>query len=339
MLLDARLIMRNYYLLGLSLLAACASPTKEDAKGQVDESTPPSIPLSSQKADEAAKTVNVNLQSPHPYANNTNRVFTLPLTTLPSCASRARAHFRVLRLEDGYDFVTLEPVGQPRQELTGSNLDNTWTEWFDIEASYANVRLETDGSITRHGFEIDKIEWDGAPNNCGLVLPGCAAGQVNLAKAPGTCECPVNPICEPIANVEVSHQLAMGFNNNTKTADGPIALFTHPGPADAPETDVIGTIDTTRLAQLVRRAAAAGLLQGPGYQKPVPAGVFYEDFTIKAGAYEVHFIAGQGAQTPAVQQLINEFEALFSCESGGGLTCGASYTCEQIGRASCRERV
>jgi hypothetical protein len=310
------------------LLAACAGSAKEDAKGQVDDSPPPSIPFESGKGDHASKTISVDLQSPHPYANNVNRVFTLPLGALPSCANKARVHFRILRVEEGYDFVTLEPVGQPRQEFTG-NLDGTWTSWFDIKASYANVRLESDYSITRHGFEIDKVEWDGAPNNCGLVLPGCAAGQVNLAREPGVCQCPVNPICEPIGNVEVSRQLARGFDNTTKRANGATALFTRPGPADAPVTYVIGTIDTTRLGQLVRRAAAHGLLQGPGYQKTVPPGVYYDALRIKAGPYTVRFIAGQGSHTAEVQQLINEFEALFSCESGGGLTCGSGYTCEQ----------
>lgn len=321
-------LMRISYWLGLSLLAACAGPSKQDGKGQVDDSLPPAIPLAAGKTDAAAKIVAVDLQSPHPYANNSDRVFALPLSSLPSCASIARLHFRVLRVEDGYDVVTVEPVGQPRQEFTG-NHDNTWTEWFDIEASTANVRLESDGSITRHGFEIDQIEWNGAPASCGIVLPGCGAGMVDLARAPGTCECPVNPVCEPIANIEVSHRLALGFNRTTKTVRGATALYTHPGPADGPETDTVGSVDTARVAELVRRAAAQGLLEGEGYDRPVAAGVFYEAFTIKAGGREVTFAAGQGAHDPAVQQLIEELEVVFSCEGGGALTCGAGLTCEQ----------
>lgn len=325
--------MRTYSFIGLITLAACAGPTKQDGKGEVDESTPPAIPFEAGKTDDGAKVVAVNVQSPHPYANHTNRVFEVPFASLPHCAHKARLHFRVLRVEEGYDFVTVEPVGEPRQEFTG-NHDNTWTEWFDINAAYANVRLESDYSITRHGFEIDKIEWDGAPNNCGIVLPGCGAGMVDLAKAPGTCECPVNPVCEPIANVEVSRRLAWGFDNTTKTARGATALFTHPGPADGPETDVIGTVDTARLGQLVRRAAALGLLQGPGYARNVPVDAYRDELVIKAGAYEVHFVAARGSHDPVVQQLIDDLEALFSCESGGGLTCGDGYTCEQ---SSCVE--
>jgi hypothetical protein len=327
MLLDAPLMMRHY-LIGLLTLAACAGPAKEDAKGQVDESSPPAIPFESGKSDDAAKLVSINVQSPHPYANNVDRVFSVPLTALPSCAKTARLHFRVLRTERDYDYVTVEPVGEPHEPFTGDR-DNTWSQWFDINASSVNVRLETDSSITRHGFEIDQIEWDGQPDNCPQVPAACGSGTVDLARTPGTCQCPPVPVCEPIANIEVEHFLARGFNRNAKTAHGGTALFTHPGPADEPITDTIGSIDTVRLGAIVRRAAALGLLQGPGYEHTVPAGVFYEDFKIKAGPYEVHFITGQGSQTPQVQALIDDFEALFTCASGGGLTCGSNYTCEQ----------
>ncbi|HEY5951257.1 MAG TPA: Kazal-type serine protease inhibitor family protein, partial [Kofleriaceae bacterium] len=229
-----------------------------------------------------------------------------------------------------YDYVTVEPT---QQEFTG-NHDNTWSQWFDINATSANVRLETDSSITQHGFEIDQVEWNGAPICPAIAYPPCGAGTVDVAAPAGTCQCPPMPICAPIADVEVSHFLARGFNRTTKTAHGATATFTHPGPADGPETDTIGTIDTVRLAALVRRAATLGLLQGPGYTHTVPAGGTQEDFTIVAGPYTVTFSAAQGAQSAAVLQLINEFEALFACDNGGGLTCGANYTCEQ---SSCIE--
>ncbi len=322
--------MRIHSLLGLSvgLLAACASPTKEDAKGQVDESQPPAVPTESAKADGAAKLVAINVQSPHPYTNNVNKLFTVPLTSLPSCASSARLHFKVLRVERDYDFVTVEPVGEASEEFTG-DLDNTWSAWFDINASSVKVRLESDGSITRHGFEIDQIEWNGTPASCPQVPAACGSGTVDLARTPGACQCPPVPVCEPIANIEVSHFLGRGFNRTTKATVGATATFTHPGPADEPITDTIGTIDTIRLGALVRRAAALGLLQGPGYDNTTSSTTTFEDFSIKAGQYEVHFVAGQGGQTAQVQALIDDFEALFACGSGGGLTCGSGYACEQ----------
>jgi hypothetical protein len=305
------------------MLAACVSPAKEDV---LDE-TPLPVPTEAGKADASANVVAVNIQSPHPYANNLNRVFAVPMTSLPQCTTSARIHFRVLRTEADYDYVTIEPVGQPKQEFTGRH-DDTWSEWFALAATYANVRLESDSSIRRHGFEIDQIEWNDEPNSCPQVGT-CGAGMVDCARAPAACECRPQPVCAPIANALVEHHLAWGFDNTTKHAYGPVAKFTHPGPADAPMTETIGSIDTVRLAALVREAAAQGLLQGAGYTQSVPAGQYRDRFRIRAGSYDVTFIAAKGAHSAAVQQLIAEFETLFTCSGGGGLTCGTSYSCQQ----------
>jgi Kazal-type serine protease inhibitor domain len=315
-------------LLIVSLAAACASPAKEDAKGQVDESGPPSTPTQIGKGDASQKLVAVDVQSAHPYTNNLTKTFTVPFSNLPSCAQNARLHFKVLRTEANYDFVEIPTTGESFDGIA----DDTWTEWFSLTATNAGkVKLSTDGSITRHGFEIDAVEWDGLPANCPLVrFPPCGTGTVDLAEVPGTCECPVAPQCEDIANVEVSHHLYRGFNNTTKTIAGDKAFYTRPGPADAPETSEWGTIDTARLATLVRRAVELGLVHGPGYIRPIDWSQYIgEDFTIKAGSLEVVFTANQGQQDADVQSLIDDFEALFSCESGGGLTCGAGYECEQ----------
>jgi hypothetical protein len=312
------------------MVAACGgSESKQDAKGEVDDSEPPAIPTELDgKGDHAAKIVGVDVQSAHPYTNHLDRVYSVPLN-LPACAKTARLHFKVLRTEAGYDYVTVEPAGGPFEDFTG-NRDNTWTGWFSVAgASSVNVRLDSDGSIVRHGFEIDKVEWDGAPDACPAVVSTCDAGFVNLAKHAAVCECPAVPVCEPVANVIVSRQLARGFDNTTKKAHGATATFTHPGPADGPVTDTVGSVDTARLAAIVRRAAELGMLQGAGYTKPVAAGVYSDRFVIEAGAHEVTFAAGKGAHTAQVQALIDDFEALFTCEGSGGLTCGSGYACEQ----------
>ena len=306
-------------------IAACSgSESKQDAKGQVDDSEPPAIPTELGKSDHSAKLVDVDVQSAHPYTNNLDRSYTVPLN-LPACAKTARLHFQVLRTEAGYDYVTVVPTGE---DFTG-NHDDTWTEWFAVTGSSVAVRLDTDGSIVRHGFEIDKVEWDGGPDACPAVVTTCDPGFVNLAKPNGVCDCPPIPVCAPIANVVVSRHLARGFDNTVKRATGEVATFTHPGPADEPVTDTIGTVDTTRLAAIVRRAAELGLVQGSGYTKPVAAGAYSDRFTIKAGPYQVTFAASKGAHTSAVQSLIDDFESLFTCGGTGGLTCGTDYTCEQ----------
>src|SRR5688572_33505689 len=99
--------MRKLGLLLFTFITACSgSESKQDDKGQVDDSEPPAIPTALGKSDDAAKTVAVNVQSPHPYTNNSNRVFTVPLN-LPACAKTARLHFKVLRTEANYDFVSV----------------------------------------------------------------------------------------------------------------------------------------------------------------------------------------------------------------------------------------
>lgn len=306
--------------------AACAEPAKEDAKGQVDESAPPTTPLQLGKSDASQKAVSVDVQSVHPYTNGLSRTYSVPLTNLPSCAQNARLHFKVLRTEAGYDYVTVPATGESFDGIH----DDTWTAWFPVPATTAKVKLTSDGSITRHGFEIDAVEWDGQPAGCPQVRPApCGAGTVDIQHVPGTCECPVLPICQDISTVEVAHHVWRGFNNNTKLAHGATATFTHPGPADGPETDSIGTVDTVALAAIVRHAAELGLLQGAGYQHTPSVSDMNDEFRIDAGAYHVSFIAGSTSQEPAVQQLINDFEALFTCGTGGGLTCASGYDCEQ----------
>jgi hypothetical protein len=314
-------------LVAVVFAAACSPSDKEDAKGQVDESEPPGLPSESGKADASQKVVAVDVQSAHPYGNDTDRTYSVSLAALPSCAQEARLHFKVLRTEANYDFVTVQATGE---EFSGDR-DDTWTEWFTITGTTARVRLESDYSITRHGFEIDKVEWEGLPSGCPLVrFPPCADDHVDVQEEPGVCECSVAPVCEPVASVEVAHHVARGFNNTTKRVQGTVATYTHPGPADGPETDTIGTVDPAKVRDLVRRAAALGLLQGPGYNHTIAPGGTLDEFTISAGSYSVSFVSTQGTHSPQVQSLIDELEAVFSCgTTAGGLTCGSGYVCNQ----------
>jgi len=314
--------------LGTVLGAACA-PAKEDAKGVVDESEPPSIPTELGKSDAADKTITVNVQSAHPYANNLDKRFTVPLGGLPSCAQDARLHFSVLRTEANYDFVTVEPTGAPAQEFDG-NLDGTWTEWFPLTGPL-KVRLETDGSVTRHGFAVDKIEWDGIPAGCPLVrFPPCGAGTVDVAATPGTCECPAVPQCVNNSELQISHGTRRGHNARAHSVVGSVASETHPGPTDAPQTTVIGNVDSARVGELVERAANLGLLHGAGYEKQLDFNLHTSTFAITAGNFTVSFVANENQHDAQVQALIADFEALFQCGTPTGtLTCNSGFTCEE----------
>jgi hypothetical protein len=325
-------MLKNCLVLFAALTAACA-PAKDDAKGVVDESSPPDVPTEIGKADDSARTVAVNVQSAHPYTNNLNKLYTVPLSGLPSCATEARLHFSVLRTEANYDFVTVEPTGAPSQEFDG-NRDNTWTTWFPV-ATPLKVRLESDASVTLHGFTADKLEWKGQPASCPAVGPACGAGTVDVSPTPGTCQCPVAPQCVSVTQVEIKHSTQRGFNFRSHNVAGATASETHPGPADGPETNVIGAVDAARVGALIDRAANLGLLHGQGYDHPVSANAAREELVLTAGSYTVSFTASEGAHDVKVQQLIADFEALFQCGTPTGtLTCNSGYTCEE---ATCVE--
>lgn len=316
----------------LGLVCAGCEPGKEDGKGVVDDSEPPSSPVALGKADGAgasARTIALDVRSAHPYANNLDQVFTVSLAGLPPCAQRVRLHFAVLRTEPFYDRVSVEPIGAPAQVFDG-NHDDTWTEWFPHAAS-VRVRLRTDYSITRHGFAIDKLEWDGAPEGCPVgQLPACAAGTFDVTPRPGTCACAPPRACAPLADLAITHRTSLGFNNRSHQVHGDVASETHPGPTDGPVTTVIGTVDGARVGALIERAAELGLLHGPGYERAIAPGAFREQLTLAAGDTEVTFVATQHQHEPAVQRLIAAFEALFACGTPAGtLRCDAGFTCEE----------
>lgn len=316
--------------------AACATD-KEDAKGVVDESQPPSVPSELGKADASSKEIAVNVESVHPYTNNLNKVYSVPYTSLPSCANQIRVHFKVLRTEATYDFLTVEPAGGAAPQSFDGDKDNTWTAWFPKSGLGVNVRLESDGSVTRHGFEVDKYEWSGAAICPAIAYPACSAGTVDVTPPTAVCGCPVARVCAANTTVRIDHRRAQGHNRTAHTVTGNVASETHPGPTDAPVTTQIGTLDQTKVNALVKRASDLGLLHGPGYTRSNPATIATETMVIKAGTKTVTFVAGEGSQDAAVAQLIADFEALFTCGTPtGGLTCGDSFSCD-AGSATCVE--
>lgn len=321
-------MLKNCLVLFTVLGASACAMDKEDAKGVVDESAPPAVPTELGKADASSKEIAVNVQSAHPYTNNLDKLFTVPYTNLPSCANQVRVHFKVLRTEAAYDFVTVEPTGAPVQSFDGDK-DDTWTAWFGKSGTSVKVRLDSDGSVTRHGFEIDKLEWNGAPVCPAIAYPACGAGKVDVTPAPAVCGCPTARVCAAESTIEITHARAQGRNRTNHAVSGNVASETHPGPSDAPQTTVIGSLDQVRVNALVKRASDLGLLHGPGYDRAIAANTAREELTIKAGTKHVTFVASEGAQDAAVAQLITDFEALFTCGTPtGGLTCGDSFSCD-----------
>ncbi|MCC7383434.1 MAG: proprotein convertase P-domain-containing protein [Deltaproteobacteria bacterium] len=99
--------------------------------------------------------VPTQVASPHPYANNTNRTWTLS----HGGARRIRVHFTSIDVERGYDFVRLlDARGNLVHEYTGRDSDVTTAE---VAGDTVQVQLKSDRSITGFGFAIDRFEVQG----------------------------------------------------------------------------------------------------------------------------------------------------------------------------------
>lgn len=97
-------------------------------------------------------------ESPHPYANNVNRAWTLTYDG----ARQLRVHFTRIDVERGYDFVRiLDGSGNQVHEYTGKAEDVTTPA---IAGNTVQIVLATDYSVTGYGFSIDRIE----------VIGGCS---------------------------------------------------------------------------------------------------------------------------------------------------------------------
>ncbi len=313
--------------LAFALLATACMAEKDDAKGVVDDSLPPSIPADLGKADAADNTVALSVDSPHPYANNVDRAFHVDLASrLPACASGARVHFSVLRTEAGYDYVDLEVGGRVVQSFDGTH-DDTWSTWFDVVASGLDVRLSTDESVTRHGFTIDRVEWTGGGDRCAPLVP-CATGEIGVVAPTADCACPDQPACYPIGDVQIDHVSRRGFMHTGHQTLGTQASNIGTGPTDGTVTTPIGTVDPVALEHVLTLAQANGALFGPAYERWPSAGEITETLTIRTGGLVISYAAAQGSHDPAVASVIAAFEALFTCgNAGDAITCGDGNAC------------
>lgn len=317
-------------------VVGCIGDKGDLDKGQVDTSLPPGgNPIEAGtvgKADADDNVFALDVQSPHPYANNYDVTTEIDLeSVLPWCAFRAQVHFNVLRTEANYDFVTVSSPAASNTQSFDGNHDDTWSDFFYIDQSNKKleVRLDTDYSITDHGFEIDQVRFEGAPICPAVVLPPCASGTVDINPPPGICECPRVPTCVPTADIEVQRTVFRGFNNTGKLVRGHDAFTLGLGPADGVVETNVGTVDEDGLLAFIRDAALAGALDASGYDMP---GEWNEYFRIKAGDKEVVFRTELGEHDPEIQALIDQFLALFDCNDGDQpMACRSDYLCNAGG--------
>lgn len=316
-----------------ALLAGCMADKAAQEKGQVDDSTPPGMPVGGPgggKADGSDRIVALDVQSPHPYANDMDQTYQVDLNGLPHCAFRARLHFATLRTEAGYDHVHLESEIDGRFQSFDGNHDGVWSEWTHLvnENKAIDVVLDTDYSITRHGFEIDAVEFEGAPICPAVVYPLCPDGTVNINPPPGVCECQQAPTCVGIGDFEVYHAVGGGFTGEVlgKRAVGTDGYQTREVPGQPEARTAIGTIDGEAMWAYMRDLVAAGLLHADDVSQPAN---WNEELVVRAGAAEVRFVVQQGELPAQAAAFADRFEALFTCgTSFDPLTCAGDYTCE-----------
>lgn len=130
----------------------------------------------------------VDIESPHPYANELSQSF--PLSWWTGGASRTKLHFERISLEEGYDFLEVRDTtrGAVLDRFTGRHED-LWVGPY--ETGNLELRLVTDESVTGWGFRLDRLELFGAgcldDEDCG---PDAACAPITCIRHPcfSTCE-------------------------------------------------------------------------------------------------------------------------------------------------------
>ncbi len=325
----------------VTLLSACALDKTDAPKGEVDESEPPSTPGELQapgpKADDPRQLVPYTLESAHPYANNTNRTYTLSLgTVLPSCASQVKVHFSVLQTEAGYDFVRVKNgSGTTVQTFDGSR-NNTWTNWITLSSNKSmSVQLTTDYSVVRDGFVIDQLEWQAEATCSPSPAMACSADQIDLRKPAPACGCAELSHCTPLNSVTISHSVGGGFSGQVsgKKSIGTTMATTLYTPSGGETSTNVATIDRAKLKSFLNHIANSGVLYGAGRAESAN---WTECFSVTTDQESVSYCAEAGSHTAAVVDAITRFEALTSCSDDGDATCNPGRTCTVDG--DCEEQ-
>ncbi len=107
-----------------------------------------------------ATPVSCLVESPHPYANNTNQTWSLNNPDLN--AEGTRVHFYQVELEVPYDYINIKDgTGQLYQKITNNYPVGVWSN--AVPGKVIQIQLVTDGIITKWGFCIDQLESTAEP--------------------------------------------------------------------------------------------------------------------------------------------------------------------------------
>lgn len=97
----------------------------------------------------------VRFDTGNPYTNNQSYLVDF---TAPVASERVRIHFARFNTEYGYDYLTL--VDAQNNVITRYDGDlGSFTTEIDVPDGSFTVQFETDGSVTRSGVAIERLEW------------------------------------------------------------------------------------------------------------------------------------------------------------------------------------
>mgnify|MGYP003632273144 CR=1 FL=1 len=311
-------------LFAAGLAAASCTAEKLEEKGLVDTSVPPQTPLGLGKADGVENMIALQVASEHPYANDMNEEFVIDLEgVVPECTGEVRLHFAALQLEEGYDFLhVVDSEGQIIQSLTGDHGDE-FSQWLRVDNQrIVSVVLESDYSITRHGFEIDGVERASNLLCPAFVPPPCAAGEIDINPPRGECECQRMPTCVAVTDVGAQHSIGGGFAG---TYSGNRFAGTQAFSTSSTTGDVaLGSIDETALRAFMSDAINSGMLYGEDVSNPANVS---EEFLLSAGSQDASYVRAAGSFPENEARVIAHFESLFTCGEGEPLSCAAGNAC------------
>jgi len=115
----------------------------------------PAASVSGTVTEMAGGVTNYELESVHPYYNNSDIIYTI--AAHPS-ASQTRVHFSDIDVQEGFDYIeVLDAGGSVVQSITGAYSD-VWSNW--VTGNVLRIHLTSDSSETFWGFYVDGYETD-----------------------------------------------------------------------------------------------------------------------------------------------------------------------------------
>lgn len=273
------------------------------------------------------------IESPHPYANNYDNVWTIS----EGGATQIRVHFARLDLERNYDFVRiLDGQGEVWFEYTGTQEDVTTPP---IQGDTIKIQLVTDRSITRWGFAIDRYDVQGGCSSDAECGANRECVQVTCIRAPCFAMCmdaSTGPAYQSVTLASLERNPAafsgMAIEVEAEPVAGPAACTKIGCPVSNPCCNRCSAGFRIGSTPEIELSGAPGEAFGCTGDECNQYGSCNPDFVRKPGLYRLRGTFQLDAAGGRSLQ-VDDFEAA-SCQRGGcsGQVCsnapGAISTCE-----------